>query len=79
MPLLKHLANKVKHKARAGVSHVLNPGQQCEDDREEEYLLEEHRYGSFAPIRKDAMVKYFIDGHDYCWYVMINSKSHECS
>ncbi|KAI8886590.1 phospholipase D/nuclease [Backusella circina FSU 941] len=69
MPLLNHLANKVKHKARAGVSHILNPGQQCEDDREEEYLLEEHRYQSFAPIRQDAMVKYFIDGHDYCWAV----------
>lgn len=69
MPILNHLANKVKHKLRHGVNNVIKPNtsESGEDDREEEYMMEEHRYDSFAPIRQEAMVKYFIDGHDYCW------------
>lgn len=69
MPILSHLANKVKHKLRHGVNNVIKPNtsEGGEDDREEEYMMEEHRYDSFAPIRQEAMVKYFIDGHDYCW------------
>ncbi|CAO0797085.1 unnamed protein product [Mucor circinelloides] len=71
MPILNHLANKVKHKIRHGVHNVVKPNtsQGGEDDREEEYMMEDHRYDSFAPIRQEAMVKYFIDGHDYCWAV----------
>lgn len=67
MPILNHLAKKVKTKIRDTVSTVVQGHGDEEQEREEEYLMEEHRYGSFAPIRHEAMVKYFIDGHDYCW------------
>ncbi|KAI9275903.1 hypothetical protein BDA99DRAFT_496737 [Phascolomyces articulosus] len=40
-----------------------------ENEREEEISKKYHRYDSFAPVRHDAKVKYFIDGHDYCWAV----------
>ncbi|KAI8884179.1 phospholipase D/nuclease [Backusella circina FSU 941] len=69
MPLLSHLAKKIKHKVREEVSHVLNPNTEEVEDREEEYMMEGHRFDSFAPVRHNAMVKYFIDGHDYCWAV----------
>jgi phospholipase D1/2 len=67
MPILSHLANKVKSKFREKVSYIVQAGDDNEDEREEEYLAKGHRFDSFAPIRHDAMVKYFIDGHDYCW------------
>ncbi|KAI7906737.1 uncharacterized protein BX663DRAFT_497470 [Cokeromyces recurvatus] len=67
MPILSHLANKVKYKVRHTV-HTVIKGNENEED-EEEYSSEGHRYESFAPIRHEAMVKYFIDGHDYCWAV----------
>ena len=67
MPILSHLAKKVKTKIRAHVGAVVQGHGDEEQDREEEYLLQKHRYDSFAPIRHDAMVKYFVDGHDYCW------------
>lgn len=71
MPILSHLANKVKHKFRHGVNNVIKNDDKQDDEREEEYMMEDHRYGSFAPIRQEAMVKYFIDGHDYCWFVVV--------
>ncbi|KAI7856548.1 hypothetical protein BDC45DRAFT_503017 [Circinella umbellata] len=40
-----------------------------EDEREQELSKKYHRYDSFAPVRHDAKVKYFIDGHDYCWAI----------
>ncbi|RCH86304.1 hypothetical protein CU098_002772, partial [Rhizopus stolonifer] len=67
--LLNHLAKKVKHELRHAVNHIIKPHENEEDDREEEYLAQGHRYDSFAPIRHEAMVKYFVDGHDYCWAV----------
>lgn len=67
MPILSHLAKKVKTKLRDTVSTVVQGHGDEEQEREEEYLAEGHRYESFAPIRHEAMVKYFIDGHDYCW------------
>ncbi|KAI8048754.1 uncharacterized protein B0P05DRAFT_500311 [Gilbertella persicaria] len=69
MPVLNHLAKKVKHELRHAVNHITKPHENEEDDREEEYLAQGHRYDSFAPIRHEAMVKYFVDGHDYCWAV----------
>ncbi|RCH99456.1 hypothetical protein CU097_013561 [Rhizopus azygosporus] len=69
MPVINHLANKVKHKLRETVSCIVNPDASKLDEEEEEYLAEGHRYGSFAPVRHDAMVKFFIDGHNYCWAV----------
>lgn len=66
MPVFSHFANKVKSKFREKISNAIGTGDD-ENEREEEYLAEGHRFGSFAPIRQEAMVKYFIDGHDYCW------------
>lgn len=66
MPVLSHLAKKFKTKIRETVNNVVK-SEGDEDDREEDYLAEGHRFDSFAPIRHEAMVKYFIDGHDYCW------------
>ncbi|KAI8370759.1 hypothetical protein EDC96DRAFT_502234 [Choanephora cucurbitarum] len=68
MPFLNHFAKKLKHEARHAINHVVKSDDDL-DDREEEYLAQGHRYDSFAPIRNEAMVKYFIDGHDYCWAV----------
>ncbi|CEP13720.1 hypothetical protein [Parasitella parasitica] len=65
MPILNHLANKVKHKIEA----IACTSSDVKEENEEEYMMASHRYGSFAPIRQNAMVKYFIDGHDYCWAV----------
>lgn len=67
MPVFSHFANKVKSKLREKISSVVQSGEDDENEREEEYLAEGHRFDSFAPIRQEAMVKYFIDGHDYCW------------
>ncbi|KAI9248403.1 hypothetical protein BY458DRAFT_560172 [Sporodiniella umbellata] len=66
MPLLNHIANKIKHKLRDTVSCVVHP-ERLDEGEEEEYSAEGHRFQSFAPVRHDAMVKFFIDGHDYCW------------
>lgn len=64
MPILNHLVKKVQHTVRGKVSgHISSK----EDEREQDYMTEGHRYDSFAPIRQEAMVKYYIDGHDYCW------------
>lgn len=64
MPILNHLAKKVKHKIRNTVNTLVSNEQ---DENEAEYLYEGNRFDSFAPIRQNAMVKFFIDGHDYCW------------
>lgn len=64
MPILNHFAKKVQHKIRDKVSGYVNSE---EEEREQDYMAEGHRYDSFAPIRQEAMVKYYIDGHDYCW------------
>lgn len=42
-------------------------GDDEEEQREEELSQTYHRHGSFAPVRHDAKVKFFIDGHDYFW------------
>ncbi|KAJ8655156.1 hypothetical protein O0I10_009191 [Lichtheimia ornata] len=44
-------------------------GNDEEEQREEELSQTYHRHGSFAPVRHDAKVKFFIDGHDYFWAV----------
>ncbi|KAI7872737.1 hypothetical protein BDF14DRAFT_1739586 [Spinellus fusiger] len=40
-----------------------------EEKREEEYTTAHHRMESFAPVRHDSQVKYYVDGQDYCWAV----------
>ncbi|KAI8140212.1 hypothetical protein BJV82DRAFT_624297 [Fennellomyces sp. T-0311] len=49
-------------------SNMFDAGEE-EDQREEEFSQNYHRHDSFAPVRHEAKVKYFIDGHDYCWAV----------
>ncbi|ORY93035.1 hypothetical protein BCR43DRAFT_496218 [Syncephalastrum racemosum] len=44
-------------------------GTEDEDTREAEFASKFHRYGSFAPVRHDAEVKFYVDGHNYCWAV----------
>lgn len=41
-----------------------------EEIREQKYMAECHRFESFAPIREEAQVKYFVDGKDYLWSVV---------
>lgn len=38
-----------------------------DDFIEQQLLNEKHRYDSFAAVRHDAQVKYYIDGQNYCW------------
>ncbi|RCH89710.1 hypothetical protein CU098_009899, partial [Rhizopus stolonifer] len=40
-----------------------------DDFIEQQLAAEEHRYDSFAAVRHDAQVKYFVDGQNYCWAV----------
>ena len=58
-----NFTNKVENKVK-NIFHK----EESEEDREHKYQTTTHRYGSFAPVRHDASVKFFIDGHDYCWY-----------
>jgi hypothetical protein len=38
------------------------------DDLVEQQLAQEkHRFDSFAAVRHDAQVKYYVDGQNYCW------------
>ncbi|KAI8981075.1 hypothetical protein BDB01DRAFT_795326 [Pilobolus umbonatus] len=70
MPLFNHLATKVKLKLTNTVNNMISTNNDDSDlDSEEEYSSQENRFGSFAPIRQEAAVKYFIDGQNYCWAV----------
>ncbi|KAL0087888.1 hypothetical protein J3Q64DRAFT_1735044 [Phycomyces blakesleeanus] len=40
-----------------------------EEKREAGYASAHHRNESFAPVRHDTSVKYYVDGQDYCWAV----------
>lgn len=56
------------------VSKFFEPGDKKdeipEDElREQQLLKEKHRYDSFAAVRHDCNVKYYVDGQNYCWYV----------
>ncbi|KAI8991905.1 hypothetical protein BDF20DRAFT_812470 [Mycotypha africana] len=47
-----------------------NEDKNNDDDFIEQQLMnEKHRYDSFAAVRHNAQVKYYIDGHNYCWAV----------
>lgn len=34
---------------------------------EQQLANEKHRYDSFAAVRHEAQVKFYIDGQNYCW------------
>ncbi|KAI9493052.1 hypothetical protein BDB00DRAFT_825218 [Zychaea mexicana] len=59
--------NSFTHKVERKVKNIFH--KETEEEREHKYQSTTHRYGSFAPVRHDASVKYFVDGHDYCWAV----------
>lgn len=45
-----------------------NKDETPDDDFIEQQLLnEKHRYDSFAAVRHDCEVKYYVDGQNYCW------------
>ncbi|KAI9468470.1 MAG: hypothetical protein EXX96DRAFT_590746 [Benjaminiella poitrasii] len=53
-----------------GASSNDDNDQDGEDDFIEQQLMnEEHRYDSFAAVRHNAQVKYYVDGQNYCWAV----------
>lgn len=57
---------RIRHK----FIHFFHPAeeqQESEEEREHNFQTKLHRYNSFAPVRHDSQVKFFIDGHDYCW------------
>lgn len=45
------------------------PEEQDDDFIEQQLANEKHRYDSFAAVRHDAQVKFFVDGQNYCWAV----------
>ncbi|CEP10723.1 hypothetical protein [Parasitella parasitica] len=45
------------------------PEDQDDDLLEQKLMNEKHRYDSFAAVRHDASVKFYIDGQNYCWAV----------
>lgn len=55
--------------------NAVNQHEENEDEREHKYQTTFHRFGSFAPVRHGAQVKFFVDGHDYCWCVLSNNAS----
>ncbi|KAF7727305.1 hypothetical protein EC973_007821 [Apophysomyces ossiformis] len=61
---LTDLASKVTE----GFSEMFTSTEE-EEEREQVFVKDHHRYDSFAPVRHDTQVKYFIDGQDYCWAV----------
>ncbi|KAI9306139.1 hypothetical protein BJ944DRAFT_264042 [Cunninghamella echinulata] len=73
MQAIHGMAHKLKEKVLLGVHDLTGQLLQestPEEDRDEAALLaQSHRHGSFAPVRQHAKVKYYIDGHDYCWAV----------
>ncbi|KAL0085255.1 hypothetical protein J3Q64DRAFT_1746253 [Phycomyces blakesleeanus] len=68
MPFFRKLAHKVKDNIKSNLHEIIYSKDE-EDEREEEYRSGDHRHKSFAPVRHEAEVKYFVDGHDYCWAV----------
>lgn len=38
-----------------------------DDFIEQQLANEKHRYDSFAAVRHEAQVKFYIDGQNYCW------------
>lgn len=38
-----------------------------DDFIEQQLANEKHRYDSFAAVRHEAKVKFYIDGQNYCW------------
>ncbi|RUS23189.1 hypothetical protein BC937DRAFT_90893 [Endogone sp. FLAS-F59071] len=44
-------------------------GYEDEEEREAAINAKKHRYQSFAPVRLDTEVKWYIDGKDYFWAV----------
>lgn len=55
--------------------NAVSQHEENEDEREHKYQTTFHRFGSFAPVRHGAQVKFFVDGHDYCWCVLSNNAS----
>ncbi|KAI9267423.1 hypothetical protein BY458DRAFT_533912 [Sporodiniella umbellata] len=54
------------------VTHIFDSSEESKPDEEayeQQLLNEKHRYDSFAAVRHEAEVKFFVDGQNYCWAV----------
>ncbi|ORZ14030.1 hypothetical protein BCR42DRAFT_417891 [Absidia repens] len=73
MHSLHSMTHRLKNKIISGVhdltGQLLEDASPEEEENEVAMLAKSHRHGSFAPVRHNAKVKYFVDGHDYCWAV----------
>ncbi|KAI9365193.1 hypothetical protein BD770DRAFT_378002 [Pilaira anomala] len=69
MTFFENLAEKVNNLFTTDCKPAAE-GKDDDDDFLEKQLADEtHRFDSFAAVRHDAQVKYYIDGQNYCWAV----------
>ncbi|KAI8373627.1 hypothetical protein EDC96DRAFT_458022 [Choanephora cucurbitarum] len=68
MTFFSNLAQQIESFFDPSTSTQANP-EDDDDFIEQQLAAEEHRYDSFAAVRHNAQVKYFVDGQNYCWAV----------
>ncbi|KAI8064502.1 hypothetical protein BC940DRAFT_305884 [Gongronella butleri] len=70
---LHDMAHKLKEKFLTEIheltGQLLQESTPEEEEDEVAVLAKSHRHQSFAPVRHNCKVKWFVDGHDYCWAV----------
>ncbi|PLB46136.1 putative phospholipase PldA [Aspergillus steynii IBT 23096] len=73
---IKEEAHHFKHKV-GKFFNIVNPNHRHDEEHEQETdrkrsaVAESHRFGSFAPIRENNRVKWYVDALDYLWAVSI--------
>lgn len=73
---VRETAHHVKHKV-GKFFNILNPNHRHDEEHEQECdkkrtaIAESHRFNSFAPIRDNNKVKWYVDALDYMWAVSI--------
>ncbi|ORX48538.1 phospholipase D/nuclease [Hesseltinella vesiculosa] len=65
----KKLKDKVLTEIHELTGQLLQDSTPEEEQDEVAALAKSHRHESFAPVRQNTKVKWFVDGHDYCWAV----------
>ena len=48
----------------------------CDEKRTR--IAESHRFDSYFPEREGNMVKWYVDGRDYCWVGVSGTRIHTC-
>ncbi|KAL8408343.1 hypothetical protein RB594_006952 [Gaeumannomyces avenae] len=70
-----HLTNK-KHQL-GKFTNLFNPEHRHDEEHEKacdekrSKICDSHRFRSFFPEREDNLVKWYVDGRDYCWAVSV--------